>query len=294
MDIHELESYRKAGIVNKQVKDYAKEIIKPGMKLIDLAIKIDEKILELGADIAFPVNLSLNEIAAHYTPDMQDETIAEGLLKVDIGVEVNGFIADSAFSIDLTEDKKFSEMIEKNKSVLDIAISNLKVGSKVCVIGNTIHEELKGSKFRIIHNLSGHSLSHDEIHSGLTISNHQNNSSEELNNCAIAIEPFLTTGKGEIYEGKSSGIYLLQGEGRPRDKDARLLLEYIQKTYRTKPFCKRWLEQKSYPKLNFALKTLEREGILHNFPILIEKDKQPVSQMEHTVIFHENVEVTTK
>ncbi len=293
MEDFELECYRKAGKINKQVKDFAFSFIKKDMKLIEIALKIDEKIIELGGEIAFPVNLSINEIAAHYTPSMNDSTIAEGLLKIDVGVEVNGYIADSAFSMDLTEDKHYEKMIRKNSLILNSVISNLEVGSKVCSIGNKISDELENSEFRIIHNLSGHSLAKDEIHSGLTISNHRNKNDTVLNDCAIAIEPFLTTGKGEIYEGNPSGIYLLQGVGKPRDRDARKLLEFIQETYRTKPFCKRWLEQKNFSKLNFSLKILEREGILHNFPVLIERDKQPVSQMEHTVIFHKEVEVTT-
>ncbi|MEI6058738.1 MAG: M24 family metallopeptidase, partial [archaeon] len=105
MEKQEIESYKKAGDIAKRVVAYARDFIKPGMLLIDIANKIDSKIDELGVEAAFPVNLSLNEIAAHYTPSADDETLAEGLLKVDIGVSVNGYIADVAFSLDLTEDK---------------------------------------------------------------------------------------------------------------------------------------------------------------------------------------------
>ncbi len=294
MEEEQFEKYIEAGKIAKQVVDYAKKIIKKDMLLIDIANKIDEKIFELGGEPAFPVNLSINEIAAHYTPGVNDETKAEGLLKVDIGVDVEGFIADTAFSLDLTEDGRFKEMIKENERILEAALSELKVGSNVSVIGNTIAKELKGSEFKIIRNLSGHSLDEYDVHSGLTIPNYENGDSFELNGVAIAIEPFLTTGNGEIYEGKPSEIYVLQKEGRPRDKESRAVLEFIKESFSTKPFCKRWLEEEKLPMLNFALRNLVKEGIIHNFPVLIEVGKQPVSQAEHTVVFKDKVYVTTK
>lgn len=294
MDKKQFEKYIEAGKIAKQVVDYAKSFIKKDMLLIDIANKIDEKIFELGAEPAFPVNLSLNEIAAHYTPGTNDETKAEGLLKVDIGVDIEGFIADTAFSLDLSEDGKFKEMIAENERILESALSQLKVGSEVSVIGNTIAKELENSKFKIIRNLSGHSLDEYEVHSGLTISNYENGDSTELEDVAIAIEPFLTTGKGEIYEGKPSEIYVLQKEGKPRDRESRAVLEFIKENFYTKPFCKRWLEEEKLPMLNFALRVLVKEGIIHNFPVLTEVDKQPVSQAEHTVVFKDKVYVTTK
>jgi methionyl aminopeptidase len=294
MDEEQFEAYIKSGKIAKQVVNYAKKIIKKDMLLIDIANKIDEKIVELGAEPAFPVNLSLNEVAAHYTPSISDETKAEGLLKVDIGVDVDGMIADTAFSLDLTEEGKFKDMIKENERILEVVLSNLELGSKVSVVGNTISNELKKSDYRIIKNLSGHSLGEYEVHAGLTISNYANENNFELNEVAIAIEPFLTTGKGEIYEGKPSEIFVLQKEGKPRDKESRAVLEFIKENFRTKPFCKRWLEKEKLPMLNFALRTLVKEGILHNFPVLIEIDKKPVSQAEHTVVFKDKIYVTTR
>ena len=86
----------------------------------------------------------------------------------------------------------------------------------------------------------------------------------------------------------------MQKEGRPRDKESRAVLEFIKENFYTKPFCRRWLEQEKLPMLNFALRTLVKEGILHNFPVLIEVDKQPVSQAEHTVVFKDKIYVTTR
>jgi len=157
------------------------------------------------------------------------------------------------------------------------------------------HNKKNGTKFSIIKNLTGHSLDENMIHAGLTIQNGENDSKIELEEVAIAIEPFLTEGVGEIYEGKPSEIFMLQSDGQARDRDAREILKFIKENYMTRPFCKRWLEDEGFKKVNFSLSVLEKAGVLHNFPVLIERSKMPVSQAEHTVlILKDKVIVTTK
>lgn len=300
MEKHEREAYILAGKIAREASDFAKKFVKPGMKLIDIAEKIEGKIVELGGGLGFPVNLSLNEVAAHYTPSSNDETIAEGILKIDLGVEIEGFIADTAFSLDLTSDKKFSEMIKLNEDVLSEALEIIKPGTKVGEIGNTIYGKIEefnkknNSKYSVITNLSGHSLDENEIHAGLTIPNYRNNNENELEDIAIAIEPFITTGIGEIYEGKDSEIFMLQSELQTRDPDARKILKFIKENYKTRPFCKRWLEKQGFAKLGFSLKILSQRDIIHNFPVLIEKSKMPVSQAEHSVIINKEAVVSTR
>jgi len=293
MEKSEINNYKKAGQIVKQVREYCKEIVKPNILLIELAERIENKIRELGGKPAFPVNLSINEIAAHYTPSSKDETKAEGLLKIDLGVSINGYIADTALSFDLTESGEHKEMIKVNEDALNNVLNNLAINSEVKDIGKLIQEKVKNSGFSIIRNLSGHSLDKDLIHAGLTIPNYENNNSNELNN-AFAIEPFLTTGAGEIYEGKPSEIFMLQKHANARDKDARELLKFIKENYQTKPFCKRWLEKAGLKKLDFLLPLLSKQGILHNYPVLVEKTKKPVSQAEHSIIIHDKIEVITR
>lgn len=317
MNKQEIESYIKAGEIAKEVKTFAKEIIKPNMKLIEIAEAVDAKIFELGGEPAFPVNLSLNEIAAHYTPAPGDETVAEGILKIDIGVAVDGYIADTAFSVDLTESREFSSvardipskegtdvpsssgMIELNEKILEEATKKIRIGMEICDIGEVCQKTLEewneknNSNFSIIKNLSGHSLGQNEIHAGLTISNYKNDNQAELKG-AFAIEPFVTTGVGKIYEGQSGGIYVLQSDTQVRDRDAREVLKFIKENFVTRPFCLRWLVSRSSEfgvrssvtenKLKFILATLVKQGILHEYPMLIESSKAPVSQFENTFV----------
>ncbi len=290
----EFEGYCKAGEIANKLRQHLKSFIKPKMKLIEIANELDSQLIKNNVKPAFPINLSLNEVAAHYTPSFQDETIAEGILKVDFGVEVDGYIADLAFSLDLTEKKEYKEMIELNEKILEKTLESLNYNSMVADIGNNIEKRLEEQKYNIIKNLTGHSLEQYKIHGSTSIPNTKNNNKTLLKEKAIAVEPFLTTGIGEVIEGKPSEIFMLIQDKNTRDSASRKILEYIKTEYKTKPFCKRWLDQKGF-KTTFALKILTKEKIIYNFPVLVEKSKKPVSQAEETIIFHDNkVIITTK
>ena len=301
MEKEVIEKYKEAGRIAKEVREFAKEFVKKGMTLLEIAEKIEGKIIESGAEIAFPVNLSINEIAAHKTPIPREETFAEGLLKIDIGVCVSGYIGDTAIALDLTDDKKYSQMIELNEKLLNVAKNKVNPNFEVRDIGEVISKELDESNlanetnYTIVHGLTGHGLDQDLIHTSPNIPNYANSNSKKLENSAFAVEPFLTTGAGEIYEGAPGGIYSVENpNGKIRDRDAREILEFIIKTYKTRPFCERWLEKQGFRKIRFTLNELTKLGIIHSYPLLIEKTKAPVSQMEHSfLISGEEVVCTT-
>jgi methionyl aminopeptidase len=289
MEKAEIDAYVKAGEIAKEVKGFARGLIEPGVKLIDVAEAVDAKIVELGGDIAFPVNLSLNEVAAHYTPEPGDDKVAEGILKVDIGVCVDGYIADTAFSVDLTEDGEFGDMIKLNEEILANVTEVIKPGVVVKDVGDVAQDVLEKSDgdYSIIKGLSGHVLGRNVIHAGLTISNYRNDNVTELDDVAFAVEPFVTSGVGDIYEGPVGGIYVLQSDGQVRDRDARLVLKYIKEKFEGRPFCLRFLVDEfdlSVAKLRFILKGMVKSGVLYEYPQLIEKSRAPVSQAENTFV----------
>lgn len=286
MNKEEIEKFKGAGKIANHVIEYAKSIVKKDILLLDLADKIENKIHELKAKPAFPVNLSINEIAAHSTPSYNDESKAKGLLKIDIGIQIDGYIADTAISIDLENSEENKNLIKAAEEARNNALEKIKVKSKLKEIGKIIEETCKKHNVQPIINLSGHSINRYTIHAGITIPNFDNSQEIELEEGVYAIEPFTTplSGSGAVKEGKSSGIYRLENEGNVRDNFARVVLQFIRDEYQTLPFCSRWIYKKFNSRGLLALRQIEQANILHNYPLLIEKSGAKVAQAEHTII----------
>lgn len=288
-----IEKIKQAGKIAAQTVEYAKQMIKPGMKLLDIAEKIDAKILELGGRPAFPVNLSINEIAAHSTPSWNDEEIARGLLKVDLGVHVDGWCADTAFSLDMENDDENKGLIEAAEEALKSGLEIFDKGIKFREIGVAISDKIKARGFSPIVNLSGHSIERYNLHAGITIPNYDNGNDNKLKEGLYAVEPFSTNGEGKVKEGKPSGIFQLTGEGNARDNFAREVLKFISEEYGTLPFCSRWIHKKFGAKGLFAVRQIKNSGLLHEYAQLLEAGKGKVAQAENTVLISEGKLITT-
>lgn len=285
----------KAGEISSKVKEYIKQIVKKDVSLLEIADKIENKTAEFGGKSAFPVNLSINDVAAHYTPSFDDKTLAHGLLKVDFGVHVDGWIADTAVSIDLENNEENRKLIEAAEKALGNALKIMKPEITFGEIGKEIQKTIESYKATPIINLSGHSISHYDLHAGATIPNYDNGSDEILEGGVYAIEPFATFGNGKVYDGKPSGIYELVNDRNVRNPTARKILDFIAEEYSTLPFCSRWIVRKFGQGALFGLKQLEDNGNLHQFEQLIEVSHRNVAQAEHTVIVEKDkTEITTK
>jgi methionyl aminopeptidase len=277
-----------AGKIAQDIKEWIKPQIKKGIPLFEIAEKIENKIIELGGKPAFPTNLSINEIAAHYTPSHNDETLAHGLLKVDLGVHVNGFISDTAFSIDLENSEENKKLIEASKKALENAKKTIEKGIQINQIGKVIQEAIESYGFSPIINLSGHQIEQYNLHAGLTIPNINDKRTTEISPGLYAIEPFATNGSGKINDAKPSGIYSLIDYKNTRNPNAREILEYIAEEYNQLPFCSRWLVKVFGTKALISLSQLEQNGNLHQYAQLVEVNKGIVSQAEDTILIEEN------
>jgi len=282
-----------AGKIAKQVCEYIKPQIKKDMLLLELAEKIESKIIEFGGKPAFPTNLGINDITAHYTPTHEDQTKAHGLLKIDFGVCVDGWLSDTAFSVDLENSEENKKLIEVSEKALQNAIKISKPETSLGDVGKIVQQTIEAENFSPITNLTGHSIEQYELHSGKTIPNIDNQSSEKLETGVFAIEPFVTKGNGRVYEGKPSGIYILTNTKKPRSQIAREVLEFIEQEYNTLPFCSRWLVKKFTTKALFALKELENNKNLHQYPQLIESSHNKVAQSEHTILIEKDKTIVT-
>lgn len=277
-----------AGKIAQEVKKYIKPLIKKNSSLLEIAEKIENKIVELGGKPAFPTNLSINEIAAHYTPSYNDETLAHGLLKVDFGAHMDGWASDTAFSIDLENSNENKKLIEASKKALQKAEETITKGVTTNEIGKFIQEAIENYGFSPIINLSGHQIDQYSLHSGLNIPNIDDRRNIKIHPGLYAIEPFATNGNGKVKDGKPSGIYSLIDYRNIRNPDAREILEYIAEEYQQLPFCSRWIIKKFGTRAIIALKQLEQNGNLHQYAQLVESGKGIVAQTENTVLIEED------
>ncbi len=291
--VKDKENFIKAGKIASEVVKYAKSLIKKDISLLEVADKIEEKIIELKGKPAFPVNLSMNEVAAHDTPAFNDSRKASGLIKVDIGVQIDGAIADTAFSLDLDCIDENKKLITASEKALLAACKTINPGVQIREVGAAIEKAITSEGFTPIHNLSGHSIEKYDLHSGVTIPNHDNSKEKQLEEGVYAIEPFATTGLGTVRDGKPSGIYKVEKDAPVRDSTAREVLAFIYEEYQTLPFCSRWIYKKFGARGLLALRRIEEAGALHQYPQLVESSGKKVSQSEHTVLLEKEKKTIT-
>lgn len=293
-----LESYRKAGRIAGKVRENARKKNHIGSTVYEVCQKIEEEIKVMGGRPAFPVNVSLNEIAAHYTAEPNDPIqVKDGdVLKIDIGVHIDGYIADTAVTV--CYDPKFEPLVIASEAALEEALKISKSGSKSSDIGKIIEMNIKKRGFVPIKNLSGHSLEQYTIHAGRSIPNIDSFGSFRLeNNHAYAIEPFLTlkNGLGIVHEGKIANIFAIVSRKPTKDKESDEALNQIWAKFKSLPFALRWLldlyEEKN---ARDVLEKLRKRKNVHAYPVLIEGNGMMVAQSEHTIIPKEkHVEVIT-
>ncbi|MEF8851975.1 MAG: type II methionyl aminopeptidase [Haloarculaceae archaeon] len=285
------EKCREAGEILAQVRDEAAERVEVGASHLELAEWAEDRIRELGGKPAFPVNISIDEEAAHATPSIDDEeTFGEEMINLDIGVHVDGWLADTAVTVDLSGNP---ELAEAPAEALDAALAVVEPGVETGEIGAAIEEVIDGYGYNPVVNLTGHGLGHWEQHTTPNIPNRAVSQSVELDvGDVVAIEPFATDGGGKVREGSDEEIFALEREGSVRNRAAREALDQITEEFRTLPFATRWLDG-SRPEM--ALRRLQRQDVVHGYPVLKEEDGRLVSQKEHTIIVTEDgCEVTTR
>lgn len=287
MDEETYNKYIQAGKIAAQALQFGKSLIKPGAKVTEVLDQVENKIIELGGEIAFPAQISLNETAAHFCPLLNDQTeFKDQVCKLDVGVHIDGYIADTALTVDLSG--KNQDLIKASQEALNKALEIIKPGLEIREIGQAIHKEITKYNFAPIKNLSGHGLGQFDVHSKPSIPNYDTGDERVLEEGMVfAIEPFASTGKGIVYESGEAGVFMLTTKKPTRNPITREVLKEIE-TYQGLPFAKRWLEKKFGAKVNFAFRELRQLGCLKEFPPLVDEGKGMVSQAEHSVIITKN------
>jgi methionyl aminopeptidase len=279
--------YKKASSISESVTIFSKPMLKEGASILEVADNIEERIKYMGGGIAFPVNVSINENAAHYTPDIGDQIILRrgDLVKIDIGVQVEGYIWDSAFTVCVGNPSH--PIIEAAEKALAESIKLIAPGTRIMDISEVVESEVTKAGFNPIRNLCGHGLGQYVQHARLSIPNGRNNIRETLEpGQAIAMEVFATDGGGWVKESGPALIFGYVQDKPVRMPEARKVLEASRKDYNSLPFAKRWLTSMKIPhiKIDMALDQLLSVDAIRQYPILKEQSNGMVAQAETTVL----------
>ena len=284
-----LECYLKAGKIASEQREKTRRKDHVGSTLLTICESIEREIQEKGGMPAFPVNVSLNDIAAHYTAEPNDETIVRenDVLKIDIGVHVEGYIADTAVTV--SNDPRHDSLIKSAENALNEAVRISKVNTKASEIGKLIENTISNTGFKPIQNLSGHSLAQYTIHAGKSIPNIRTigSSFSLLSSQAYAIEPFVTMkdGQGVVFEGNIRNIFAIISRKPVKDEFVNEFLTYLWNKFRTLPFALRWiLDRYEEGEARRLLDILVKKRNIHAYPILIEGKNKFVAQAEHTIV----------
>jgi len=295
MDKEDIEKLKKAGKITAQVREYGAGLIKKDALMVEVLDKIEERIVELGGKPAFPAQISCNHIAAHYCPDEEDKTVfSDQLVCLDVGVHVDGFIGDTAVTVDLSG--KYSDLIKAAEEALENAVKIIKPGITLGEIGKTIQESINKYGYAPVRNLSGHGLGKYEIHTKPNIPNFDTHDETKIENGMVfAVEPFASSGAGIVQDSGIATVFELSNKKPVRNPITRQVLKEIE-SYDNLPFTTRWLTRKFGNKAKYALKEMGQLGMLHAHPPLADKDKGMISQAEHTILVDDdgNVIVLTQ
>jgi methionyl aminopeptidase len=296
----EINKILEAGKIGAEARELGASLVKPGASAREICDEIESLIAKRGARPAFPCNFSINEVAAHYSPGIDDDVKVpeKAVVKVDVGASLDGYLSDTAATVAIGSEA-FQQLAQAARSALERVINTIRPDVRVYDIGKTIEITIKSAGFRPVRNLTGHTLGRYVLHAGLSIPNYAERTTfyQRLRpGTQVAIEPFATPGRGLVVDGPKAYIYSATGNMPQRvSEDAKNLLEYVLSRFNTLPFAKRWLYPEWKPsEIERMLTELTRARALIEYPILVEASKAPVSQFEHTfLITQDKVIVTT-
>lgn len=296
MDPQALDSFRKAGRIASECREWAKESIRPGVTIRSVLEGVEGRIRERGAQPGFPAQSSRNFVAAHYCSSPEDEQRYEegDCVKVDIGVHVDGYIADTAASVDLSNDARWTPLVDAARSALAAAIATVEDGVAVSDIGGAIERTILAAGYQPVRNLTGHGLGRWKVHTPPQIPNYAERGAGKLREGMVfAIEPFATTGKGWIHEAGRAEVFMMArppSKAKGLDRDVLRAIE----SWRGLPIARRYFTHLDRGAVEETLMKLVRQGALVRYPPLCEDEGTMVAQAEHSIYLGpDGVEVLT-
>jgi methionyl aminopeptidase len=282
--------YVKAGKIAARVLDEVSQAAVPKTKVIKLCTLAERKIVEYGGRPAFPCNICIDHIAAHRTSPLNDDTTipAFGLVKIDVGVHLDGHIVDTALTKDI--DGTLEGFVAATDDALNEVLDLMRPGIEISEVGKSIERVIKAYGLRPVKNLTGHSIARYNLHAGKTLPNTKTRSSGRIMEGEYyAIEPYATSGFGEVLDTDFVYIFTNSKIDAPLKGTTENLRVYLRKKYGPLPFTARWVKSSSSEvRLLDEFKQLLKSKSIIGHPMQVEKGKRPVSVSEHTVFISED------
>ncbi len=296
LEPHALECHRRAGRIAAECRAWAVEHIRPGVTVRSVLEAVEELIRERGAEPGFPAQSSRNHVAAHYCSSPEDDLAYEegDCVKVDLGVHIDGYICDTAATVDLSADGRWAGVCRASSDALAAAIATVGDGVAVGDIGAAVERTITAAGFEPVRNLTGHGLGRWKVHTPPQIPNYAERGGGRLKTGMVfAIEPFACTGRGMIRERGKAEVFMMVAPPRNAKGIDRDVLRAID-AWRGLPIARRYFRAFDRDAVEDTLQKLARQGSLMRYPPLVEEEGVMVAQFEHSIYLGpEGVEILT-
>jgi methionyl aminopeptidase len=193
MALQEMMSQAKPGMTTGELDNIGKEFLeKEGARSAPMAM------------YQYPgaTCISISPVIAHGIPD--DRVLLEGeLINIDVSAVLDGYFGDTGGSMVIARHvPEFEKIIEATKSALAKAVQVASAGQPINLIGKTIQQEAKRNGYGVIYDLTGHGVGHQLHEDPFQVFNFYKSKERRIleEGLVLAIEPFLTTGKGHVLE----------------------------------------------------------------------------------------------
>lgn len=219
----EIELMRAAGQVVRQVLDEMRELVRPGVRLSDLAKIAEEIISRAGGEALFKgvvspatkspfpaaICASVNDVVVHGIPD--DRVLDEGdILSVDCGVRLKGYCGDAATTLPVGQiSPSTAKLLEVTEQTLDLALSEIRPGRLWSEVAERMQRHVETAGFSVVREFVGHGIG-QEMHEEPKVPNYTDRQQRKQDfrlepGLVLAVEPMVNQGTKDVKIGDSSG-----------------------------------------------------------------------------------------
>ena len=283
----------RAGRVSREARERAVELVDEGVLLLDVAEEVEELMRRRGLRPAFPTCISIDDVAAHYSPTHDDALRFRrgNVVKLDLGAHADGWIADTAVTVEVGT-RNWTELIRASELALQTAVEAVRSGVPTRAIGAGIQREIESHGYRPIRNLTGHTIERYVLHAGKSVPNIPHGHDVLQAGEVVAIEPFSSSGAGQVDGRKTGNIYRVVRTKPHRQAALNDLLARLAEEFHSLPFAERWAHRLE-PRASALLNPLVRSGAVMTYPALLDVGRGIVAQTEHTIIIGSDGAVVT-